>query len=217
MKTSREGRTSGNGRFLSSPPDDAVEERIAQVAPAAGRSNGGGGSWGANSDDADEQSVFPSEPPPEKGQDIASAGGRTGSGEDAVTINGDKRIGEGTAPEIDGLKIEDTHRGGVLGEEGSEEGKATGGPEEGQPLGEKNGEARTARIGGRSMRVVEVTDLFRTTNGRKCTLTEAYACCFDRVEEVQTLSLFVLGFYSAPCLSSCHGCHRKDQHDPLPV
>lgn len=35
------------------------------------------------------------------------------------------------------------------------------------------------------MRVVEVTDLFRTMNGLKCTLQEAYAHCFDRMEEVR--------------------------------
>ncbi|CAM9930059.1 unnamed protein product [Ectocarpus fasciculatus] len=38
-------------------------------------------------------------------------------------------------------------------------------------------------VGRRRMRVVEVTDLFRTMNGLKCTLQEAYAHCFDRMEE----------------------------------
>ncbi|CAN0175982.1 unnamed protein product [Ectocarpus sp. 4 AP-2014] len=40
-----------------------------------------------------------------------------------------------------------------------------------------------ARVGRQRMRVVEVTDLFRTMNGLKCTLQEAYAHCFDRMEE----------------------------------
>lgn len=42
----------------------------------------------------------------------------------------------------------------------------------------------TRRMVGKGMRVVEVTDLFRTMKGLKCTLTEAYACCFDRMEKV---------------------------------
>lgn len=42
-------------------------------------------------------------------------------------------------------------------------------------------EARTMKV---TMKVVEVTDLFRTMKGHKCTLGEAYACCFDRTEKV---------------------------------
>lgn len=53
------------------------------------------------------------------------------------------------------------------------------GPEEAQTLGEKG-------TGGGKMRVVEVTDLFRTMKGLKCTLGEAYTCCFGRTEEVWT-------------------------------
>ncbi|CAM9963348.1 unnamed protein product [Pylaiella littoralis] len=37
--------------------------------------------------------------------------------------------------------------------------------------------------GGGKMRVVEVTDLFRTIKGLKCSLGEAYTCCFGRTEE----------------------------------
>lgn len=40
---------------------------------------------------------------------------------------------------------------------------------------------------GDGMRVVEVTDLFRTMNGLKCSLNEAYTCCFDRTETVRRI------------------------------
>lgn len=39
-----------------------------------------------------------------------------------------------------------------------------------------------SEAGEATMRVVEVTDLFRTTKGLKCTLIEAYAFCFDKKE-----------------------------------
>ncbi|CAM9506281.1 unnamed protein product, partial [Laminaria digitata] len=43
--------------------------------------------------------------------------------------------------------------------------------------------ASPAGPGGGGMQVVEVTDHFRTMKGLKCTLVEAYACCFDRTGE----------------------------------
>ena len=54
------------------------------------------------------------------------------------------------------------------------------------PAGREAGVARGGAGGapGDTMRVVEVTDLFRTMKGLKCTLTEAYGCCFDRTEAV---------------------------------
>lgn len=43
-----------------------------------------------------------------------------------------------------------------------------------------------ANVTGTGMRVVEVTDHFRTSkSGLKCMLSEAYASCFDRKEEVR--------------------------------
>lgn len=62
--------------------------------------------------------------------------------------------------------------------------------EQGRPNAEP-----TRHVVGKIMRVVEVTDLFRTMKGLKCTLTEAYACCFDRMEKVRP-PLKRLGFGS---------------------
>lgn len=74
-------------------------------------------------------------------------------------------------------------QGGVLGE-----GKGGDGPEEsvtGDPQGGVVEEGGREKVEGEpTMRVVEVTDLFRTMNGLKCTLFEAYTCCFGRAGEV---------------------------------
>lgn len=144
------------------------------------------------------------------GQGIAPVGERTGSGED-----GDKRVqvGKDSAHKIDGLRIEDDsdRGGGVSGEARDTQDDAATGSREGDIL-EENGEARAARTGGRCMRVVEVTDLFRTTKGLKCTLAEAYACCFDRVEEVRALSF--CSMVLPPCLfSAIANFHRQDKQD----
>lgn len=55
--------------------------------------------------------------------------------------------------------------------------------------GRPKGEEGPMRTGGGKMRVVEVTDLFRTMKGLKCALGEAYTCCFGRTEEVRTIFL----------------------------
>lgn len=74
-------------------------------------------------------------------------------------------------------------QGGVLGE-----GKGRDGPEEsvtGDPQGGVVGGGGREKVEGKpTMRVVEVTDLFRTMNGLKCTLFEAYTCCFGKAGEV---------------------------------
>lgn len=194
-KTSQEPRTGKNACSPASSPPPA-EAGAARVALAAG-SNGAGGSRGFRSNGDHGGRSFPPEPPPEEGKNVASPGGRSGSGDDPRHTSGDRWIGEGTAPKVDELKKkgDSGSRGrGVLGEERDERDGATGGLEEGRTPPERREEG-AARAGGGSMRVVEVTDLFRTTKGLKCTLSEAYTCCFGRVEEVQTLCFFLLQFF----------------------
>ena len=229
-KTSHAGGAGGSGCARSLAPA-AVEGRTGGVAPVAGSNGGGdgggdggggggggggcgggdgGGKRGGSGDGIHERSIPPPESPSKLEQeDIAPAGGGNGRGEDArPTSNGDDRpVGKGTAPENDGLRTEDTDRGGVSGEErdGQDAAAAAAGRAREREAPGEDGEARAARTGGGgSMRVVEVTDLFRTTKGVKCTLAEAYACCFDRVEKVRGQKVFAFScFLLRSVLSSC--------------
>lgn len=170
--------------------------------PAAGQRRGFGGSGSGSdgvdlqvctgnkddggTDDAHERGKLRPGAPPEEAQGAAleregaNNGVALGSEECSRATQADGPKQE-KAPKVTGGKIENTDRRGGSGEgEDAEEDDAKGG---------SKGEKGPARTGGGTMRVVEVTDLFRTMKGLKCALGEAYTCCFGRTEEVRTVLL----------------------------
>lgn len=188
------------------------------LAAGAWGGDGGGGSGvhgvvlpkrtgnkdGGGSDDVHERGQLPPETPPKAEED--TAWGREGT-EDSV-VPGSKegpraekadRLGQGMAPKFTGEKIEVEHYGGVSG-------KGKGGKDDGTKVGSEQvgekGEEGHARTGGEKMRVVEVTDLFRTMKGLKCALGEAYTCCFGRTEEVRSSAPKFLNLF-APHTTTC--------------
>ncbi|CAM9446423.1 unnamed protein product [Scytosiphon promiscuus] len=129
---------------------------------------------------SNERRAQPQKCPTEGRPDAAGAQESTGRGlseEKIVESQEEDLPGDETGSQIAPVKADGPDDGGT-----ADKGNCPAG---GEGPGER--EYSNARLAGhavgKGMRVVEVTDLFRTMKGHKCTLTEAYTCCFDRVEK----------------------------------
>lgn len=89
-----------------------------------------------------------------------------------------------------GASVGDGVEGQRLSSDGSDHGVGRGG--KGGSKGASLEEEVEAGIG-RGMTVVDVTDLFRTTKGLKCMLSEAHTCCFGGTEMVRKICEFQQG------------------------
>ncbi len=156
---------------------------MAAAAAAVVAGNGGGGSGSGR------RGSPPPEPPPGRGRSVSPAEGSGGAEE---SVSGGEQEGarylhvpegeDAAAPITDGRESGEVGRGGGIV---SEEDGSGGKHDDGRTSGKGGEECAGRSGGGQRMRVKEVTDLFRTGKGLKCTLSEAYACCFDRAEEVR--------------------------------
>lgn len=196
LKTPQSG-SSSNSRSSSPPPPIAAGGQKGGGRSGSGDDGGGlqvriSNKDGGGTDDAHERGTLPPQALREEGQDAASGRGGTKNGEEIRSEEGSKaehadRLGQGKAPKVAGGKLENEDHGGLSGKiKGGGDYDAKIGSEEAQTLGQKEKEC-PPRTGGGEMRVVEVTDLFRTIKGLKCSLGEAYTCCFGRTEEVRTV------------------------------
>lgn len=168
------------GRSCTTPPPPSSVSPPNGHGPIGSRECTGvndGGGCGRHATD-DVGSVAPPVPLPSEGHGVGlgagterSAPGRvTGEKESCVVGERETRVG------IQG-EMREQERGVLT------EGKERTCPRE--CVGEVGSGGESSEDGDATMQVVEVTDLFRTMKGLKCTLGEAYACCFDRPNEVR--------------------------------
>lgn len=173
----------------AAPPLPRERTRAIERGDRASKSHGCGCSQGDVSIDRfrDEPPIHSRDP---KGGDLEGDAEHFVSPHDGAGMVTDPKIsGEAEVVRGKGNVVQESYRLRSL-KEGNDlrkesEGQENGGFGNGVTGCKKCGGEKEAAAAAVVMRVVEVTDLFRTTKGFKCTLTEAYACCFDRAGEVR--------------------------------